>query len=273
MGFLGKSRLLVAVTVAAALSLTACNSAGQQANGGGAAAAGQGKSAFDTLRGLTDAVKAKSTTAKSAHFTFTGSAAGEELKGEGDYTFGATPGMQMTIDTPDGAVSMRLIDSIVYIKTPQELEPGKAWIKLDLNDKDNPLAAMLGKSLESARQTDPTKTLEQLADVSEITGVKAEEVNGQKTTRYSLSVDVAKLQGKAAEMGMDPSSVAEIEKAGVKTIPADVWINADDLPVRYVMEFPVKSEKVKIQADYSDWGKAVDITAPPADQVAEFPTG
>ncbi|WP_253885500.1 hypothetical protein [Actinokineospora diospyrosa] len=271
---MGKSRLLVAVTAVATLSLTACDSASPQATGGTVAAApGQGKSAFDTLRGLTDAVKAKSTTAKSAHFTFIGSAAGQEFKGEGDYTFGTTPGMQMTIDTPEGAVSMRLVDPIVYIKTPQELEPGKPWLKLDLNDKDNPLAATLGKSLESARQTDPTKTLEQLADVSEITGVKDEEVNGQKTTRYSLTVDVAKLKGKAAGMGMDPDSIAEIEKAGVKSVPADVWVNADSLPVRYVMEFPVKSEKVKIQADYSDWGKAVDITAPPADQVAEFPTG
>ncbi|GLW95318.1 hypothetical protein [Actinokineospora globicatena] len=275
MGFFGKSRLLAAVAVAAALTLTACTSGSTQSGGTVAAAPSSEakKSGFDTLRGLSDAVKAKSTNAKSAHFTFTGDMAGQSMTGEGDFTFGATPNMQMAMKTPDGDVELRLIGTLMYVKTPTEVEPGKSWVKLDLTDKDNPLVAMLGKSLEQARQVDPAATLVQLASVGEITAVKAEDVNGEKATRYSVTVDTAKLKGKAGEMGMEEASVAELEKIGVKSIPADIWINGDDLPVRYRMELPVQSQKVTIQADYTDWGKAVQITEPPAAEVAELPAG
>ncbi|SER84423.1 LppX_LprAFG lipoprotein [Actinokineospora terrae] len=276
MGFFGKSRLFAAVAVAAALTLTGCSGGGTPQSGGTGASQPTNeakKSAFDTLRGLTDAVKAKSTSAKSAHFTLTGDMAGQSMTGEGDFTFGGTANMQMSMKTPDGEVSVRLLDSIMYIKTPTEVEPGKSWVKLDLTDKDNPLVAMLGKSLDSARQADPTATLEQLADVSEITAVKAEEVNGQQTTRYTLTVDVTKLGGKAGELGMDEAAVAQLGTAGVKTFPADIWINGDDLPVRYAMELPVGAKKVTMKVDYTDWGKTVDIAAPPAAEVAELPAG
>ncbi|RLK61093.1 hypothetical protein [Actinokineospora cianjurensis] len=275
MGFFGKSRLLAAVAVAAALTLTGCGG-GTAQSGDNAASQPNGeakKSAFDTLRGLTDAVKAKSSSVKSAHFTLTGDLAGQSMTGEGDFTFGGTANMQMSMKTREGHVSLRLLDSVMYIKTPAEIEPGKSWLKFDLNDKDNPLVAMLGKSLDSARQADPTATLERIADVSEITAVKTEEVNGQSTTRYTLAVDVTKLGMKASELGMDEAAVAQLGTAGVKSFPADIWINGDDLPVRYAMEIPLSGKKVTMKADYTDWGKPVEIVAPPADEVAELPAG
>ncbi len=273
--FMGKTKLIAAVA-AAAFALSACNGAstGSPAATGPATtapdASSAGKQAFDSLKSLSDAVAEKSSGAKSAHVTFTGDAGGQSIKGEGDFSFGADTAMRMTVDSPEGAMTVLFVGETIYIKTPQELQPGKAWLKIDLSS-DNPLTKSLGGSLDSIKETDPSKALAQLAGAGEITATEKETLDGAETTHYSITVDVAKLDGGA--MGMDPTAVAELEKAGVKELPVEIWVDGDNLPVRFVTEVPAGGAKAKVQADYSDWGKAVDITAPPAAEVAELPGG
>lgn len=267
-----KTKLLVSGVALATLVLAGCNSTattGTPQGGSNTTTQASGKAAFDSLRALSEAVDKQSASAQSAHVTFTGTAGAESFKGEGDFNFaGDKTAMQMTMDTPEGAVTILLVDDTIFVKTPQEVEPGKTWIRVDLTG-DNPIAKAMGGSLDQVKNSDPRETLKQLAESGQIKSVKEEELEGKKTSHYSIEVDVAKLQDKA--LGMDTAAIAELEKSGVKTIPVELWVNEENLPVRFVTEIPAAGQKAKVQADYSDWGKKVEITAPPAAEVAELP--
>ncbi|MGQ0840095.1 hypothetical protein [Actinokineospora sp.] len=264
------TKLLVCGAALAAVTLTACTSADNSAPTGGGTnteAKAGGQAGFDSLKSLSDAVAQKSNSAKSAHMTFTGGVGGETLEGQGDFSFaGEDTAMRMTMATPQGEITVLFVDNALYLKTGQELEPGKPWLKLDLGGT-NPL----GNSFDSVKDTDPRKMLAQLTESGEIKSVKADQIDGKATTHYSIVVDVAKLKDK--DLGMDKAAIAELQKSGVKTIPIEVWVDGDSLPVRFITEVPAAGQNAKIQADYSDWGKAVEIKAPPAAEVAEFPGG
>ncbi|WP_018682323.1 hypothetical protein [Actinokineospora enzanensis] len=277
MAFTGKSRLLVAVT-AAALTLTACGGTEKgtattpgAATGAPAASADAKGSAFDSLKGLTDAVKQKSSTKSSTHMVMNITAGPTEIDAEGDVTFGSKTSMQMTMTVPTvGDMEMRLVERILYVKMPANLapNPAKPWMKVDL-DGTSQMAKQMSGMLDQAEQSDPTKTLEQLADAGEITGHAEDTVDGQKATRYTIKVEVAKLKDKA--LGMSEEALATVQQAGIKDFTANVWINEDNLPIRYTADIPVQGQKVKTDVKYTDWGKSVTIEAPPASQTTEAP--
>ncbi|MBC6448369.1 hypothetical protein [Actinokineospora xionganensis] len=269
-----KTTLLVCGAALAALTLTACNSATPSTGTSGAGTSTEAKptkSGFDSLKALSDAVTEKSDGEKSAHFKFTGEAGGQKLEGEGDFNFaGEKTAMQMTMSTPEGDITMRFLDNVIYMKMPQPLEPGKPWLKIDLADKDNPMVKAMGGSVDSMKNADPRQTLKQLADAGEIKSSEEVELDGKSTTHYKILVDTSKLKGSG--LGMDEQSIAAMEKAGIKEMPVEVWVDEENLPVRFVVDVPGKGgASSKVQADYSDWGKAVKVEAPPAAEVAEMP--
>jgi hypothetical protein len=274
-----KTTLLVCGAALAAVTLTACSgtpSTSTPSGAGSTSAAAEtksGKGTFDSLRALSDAVTEKSDNAKSSHVTFSGTVAGTKIDGEGDLNFnGDSVSMQMTMSVAEagGEVTLRLIDKIMYMKMPAPMQPGKPWLKLDLSDPNNPLAAGLGGALDSAKGSDPRETLKQLAEAGEIKSVKDDEIDGKATKHYTLVVDVTKM-AKDNGLGVDETTIKEMGKTGMKELPVEVWIDEDSLPVRLVMDIPAGKESGKIQTDYSDWGKAVKVEAPPAAEVMEFP--
>lgn len=267
---------------ALALTLGACGdngdsngsstNSGPEGNNGGSVAAAN-------LADLAKSIGDQTAETNTAHMTISADAAGQKLSGEGDLKMDAQDAaMSMDMTTPEGTMSMVLLDKAFYIKLPQELEPGKAWLKIDTND-DNPIAKALGGMTEQmSKNADPRATLEQFEKAGEITDSKEEELNGKKTTHYTITVDVEKL----ASTQQDPSSKSAMDqaiKAGMKDFPVDVWIDEDDLPARFTMDMPTpdpasgKTTSVKMQIDYTDWGKPVNITAPPAGEIAEMPAG
>lgn len=266
---------------ALALTLGACgdnggsdsssSNTGGNNNGGGSVAAA-------SLADLAKSIGEQTAETNTAHMKITADAAGQKLSGEGDLRMSADDAaMSMDMTTPEGTMSMVLLDNVFYIKLPQELEPGKSWVKIDSND-DNPIAKALGGMTEQmSKNADPRATLEQFEKAGEITDTKEEEIDGKQTTHYTITVDVEKL----AENQEDPAMKSAMDqsiKAGLKDFPVDVWIDEEDLPVRFTMDMPTpnpatgENTSVKMQIDYTDWGKPVEIAAPPAGEIAEFPT-
>lgn len=263
-----KTRLMVAGALLATLTLTACNAkeSGTATPAGAASSDTKpGATGFDSLKSLADAVKDKSTSAKSAHVTMTGSAGPQAINGEGDFSFaGADTAMQMTMSTPQGDMTMVFADKTFYMKLPTELTPGKPWIKIAPGG-DDPMSQALGDSLDSITASDPREALAKIVDAGKISKSEKVELNGEQTTHYSIVVDVAKL---TAESGYDDATRKQMEAAGIKELPMEIWVNGDDLPVRVITTVPVEGAgEVKTQADYTDWGKAVDIQAPDPSQV------
>lgn len=267
---------------ALALTLGACgdngDSNGSSSNSGADNNSG-GTAAAANLADLAKSIGDQTAETNTAHMKITADAAGQQLSGEGDLQMGAEDAaMSMDMTTPEGTMSMVLLDKVFYIKLPQELEPGKAWLKIDAND-DNPIAKALGGMTEQmSKNADPRATLEQFEKAGEITDTKEEEIDGQQTTHYTVTVDVEKLAANQEDPTMK-SAMDQAIKGGLKDFPVDVWINEDDLPVRFTMDMPTPdpttgtSTSVKMQIDYTDWGKPVEITAPPAGEIAELPAG
>jgi hypothetical protein len=281
---MGKTKLLVAGLAVAGLALAGCGGttpgvpgtpgggAPQTTAGGGGGDAGSG--AFDSIKALSDAVSAKSTSAQSAKVSMKTSAAGQNIDADGVFKFaGADTAMQMTMTMPGlGEMEMRLLEGIIYIKMPAGVLPdsSKPWVKIDPEDTSNPMAAQMGGVMDTVEKADPRLMLEQLAQSGTIKDVKADSVDGEEAKKYTIEVELSKL-GEDNNLGIDPTAVKELEKAGVKTVTYDVWVNNEDLPLRFVTEMKVMGQDVKVQADYTDWGAPVDVSAPKASEIGEMP--
>lgn len=267
---------IILSSVALAFTVGACGE--KSGDGGGGAGGDTGRVALRSLDELSKAVNEKAQSKNTVHLTMTGEIAGEKLDGTGDFKLGTDDlAMKMTMTTPEGEIEAVLLDAVLYVKTPEELEPGKPWVKIDTRD-DNPIAKALGAAFKQAQENgDPRKAIEQFkAAGGTINSSKEEDLNGKKTVHYSLTIDLKKM----AEAQTDPEAKKALEAAaaqGTTTFPADLWLDEENLPVRMVVEVPTPDAsgavtKGKMQMDFSDWGKSVDITAPPAEQVAELPS-
>ena len=267
---------------ALALTLGACGdnggSGGSSSNNSGGDSNSGGSVAAASLADLAKSIGEQTADTNTAHMKISADAAGQKLSGEGDLRMSEQDSaMSMDMTTPEGTMSMVLLDNVFYIKLPTELEPGKSWLKIDANDKSNPMAQALGGMTEQmSKNADPRATLEQFEKAGEITDTKEEELDGKQTTHYTITVDVEKLAANQEDPTMK-SAMDQAIQAGLKDFPVEVWIDEEDLPVRFTMDMPTPNpatgttESVKMQIDYTDWGKPVDITAPDPSEIAEFP--
>lgn len=259
---------------ALAVTLGAC---GDNGSGGSSAsdtkgASGAAVSLVDLAKSIGDETASKS----SAHMKITANAAGQDLTGEGDLKFGSdAAALSMNMSTSQGSISMVFLDGVLYIKTPQELQPGKPWLKID-SSSDNAMAKALSTMNEQlGKNADPRAALKEFEKSGEITSSKKETLDGKSTTHYTITVDVQKM----ADNQTDPAQKKTMQDAidaGMKDFPVNVWVDDQGLPARFALETPTPNgsggmTSVKMQVDYSDWGQPVDIAAPPADQVAELP--
>jgi hypothetical protein len=271
---LRKITLLATGALVTALALAGCGSSGGGAAGRPGTSGGTGIEAGASLSVLADQVRKTSADKKSVHVVMDITADGQSVKGKGDMSLSDSPAMDLTLEVPEMAeLGIRLVDGVFYMKLPSELTQGKPWVKLDTKGSD-PMSQTLGSLVVQMKENgDPTKMLEQLKDSGTITAKKSEQLAGKDTTHYSVSVDVAKSIEKQTDPALKKLMQDAVAKSGVKEVPLEVWVDAAGLPVRVTSEQPTgePGKSGKLVMDYSDWGKPVTITAPPADQVGELP--
>ncbi len=264
-----------AVLAAATGSLTACNDADTATKDPGAASsASASESASDDPTeaaddpgstddgghldkdGLVEAITEGQRKAGSAHIAMKMSG-GISAEGDVDYQ-GSSPEMQMSMKLPQmgaGTMEMRFVDGIVYMTMPQVTPRGK-FLKIDPNDKSNPMSKNFGSLTE---QMDPLNSIKGMrAGVQDVEFVGAEEVAGDPVDHYRVTVDTAKM----------------MEATGQKTVPGmpetltyDMWLDDKDLLRR--MQFDLSG--VKMDMLMSRWGEPVEVQAPPADAIVESP--
>jgi hypothetical protein len=263
---------IVLSAFALAATLGACGGTSTDAKDTG----GNGQAGAMNLVDLANSIGDETAEKSSAHMKITGKAAGQDITGEGDLKFGSdAAALSMDMTTPQGSISMVFLDSVLYVKLPKELQPGKAWVKID-SSSDSPIAKALSTVNEQlGKNADPRAALQEFEKSGEITATQEEELGGKKTTHYTVTVNVQKM----ADNQADPTQKKAMQDAiaaGMKDFPVDVWVDEEGLPVRFALDTPTPDgsggmTSVKMQVDYTDWGKPVEIAAPPADQVAELP--
>jgi len=213
-----------------------------------------GYTAKQLLRAMKVAVKED----RSAHFTMTMSGGGQEVTAEGDMDYTPRgPEMRMSMAGAAmgvGKIKMRLVDGVMYLAIPQMTPKGKFY-SIDTNDPDSPYAAMgLG-------QMDPMSTFDAFdAGLRKVRYVGEEHVSGEVMDHYRLTVDTGaatRAQGRPRVPGM-PERLAY-----------HLWL--DDADRMRKVTFDVDG-LVAMDMTMSDWGKRVDVQAPPARKVVEAPT-
>jgi hypothetical protein len=229
-----------------------------------------------TVTDLSYLVSSQTATAHTVHITYAASTPAGNLSGTGQAEF--TPGkvaLQMDVTTPIGAIGTVLIGDKLYLRIPGGVaHTGKPWIGVDPNGTDPASRALAAIVSQEQANADPSRTLAQIRTAGTITRTSKDQVDGQPTTHYVISVDTAKLM---ASKAVTPQLRQLVSGSGVRmpaTIGYDVWINSANLPVRISFSENVagSTTKTAITMTYRQWGAPVSIQAPPADQVGALPT-
>jgi hypothetical protein len=175
----------------------------------------------------------------------------------------------------DGLVFYMQIDGL-----RSELPRGKTWVKVDLAKAGGGAGAELGGVSQLSQS--PAQQLQYLrASSKEIDEVGEETVRGVETTRYRAVVDLRKaLELQVADAppkfreAMRRDLEKSIEQTGVNEIPLDVWIDGEGLPRRMLLDFKVgeqgENAELQMTMDLFDFGVAVSVSTPPADEVLDI---
>lgn len=230
---------------------------------------------------LVRTASAKTDQAKTAKFTLHETLGSQQLDAQGEGRYGGPDtAMDMTMTVLGQEMEVRVVDRTFYLKVPpaeaSQLTGGKPWGQVAA---DSAMAKTLGAGLDQAEQNDPSKILEQINQAGTITKSEQTTLDGQLVSHYWVDLDLAKAAASfTASSGLPAEQLQKI--AGkVKTIPMQLWLNEDSLPVRVSEDLtelmkaagaPDSATPAIITVDYHDWGTPVDITAPPADQVGEL---
>ena len=166
---------------------------------------------------------------------------GGSITAEGDFkVVKGKQDMAMTMEMMGTKIDMITIGGVSYMKG---LTGGTKWVKMDA-------AEAAGAGAGNLNSFDPAVMAKAFGGQK----AKVTKKEGDLTT-LSLDLDLAKVM---SATGMD-------KPTGI-TLP-------DSIPVTYTLDGqgrPVHSTinmGMEITVDYSDWGKKVDISAPPASQV------
>ncbi|MFI1398783.1 hypothetical protein [Streptomyces sp. NPDC020681] len=150
---------------------------------------------------------------------------------------------------------------------------GKRWMKLDLGaaaeaSGNKAMQKQMTGSLESMNQ-DPAKQLAMLLDSPNLKHLGSEKIDGVEAQHYkgTLTLDemVASNESLKALTAQERKDLlANMKKSGIKGYDTEVWVNEDDYPVKMDVGMDSPEGKVKIVANYSDYGAKAAVKAPPA---------
>nr|WP_042195500.1 hypothetical protein [Kibdelosporangium sp. MJ126-NF4]CEL22049.1 lipoprotein [Kibdelosporangium sp. MJ126-NF4]CTQ92831.1 lipoprotein [Kibdelosporangium sp. MJ126-NF4] len=268
---------IVAAGLVLALTVVGCGSkesgtpTGSSGSGNTSAPAEAEKKGFGSALDLANAINSKSDTKKTAKIAFEMGAAGQSFKGDGAINSdGDKSSFQLAMDMGSMKMEMVLVDKVLYMKMPPGAGGGSAskpWVKITPGGTD-PMSKQMGPMLDKIDDSfDVEKQVEQIKSAGTINKQSKETLDGEEVTHYDITVDTAKMAANATDPTAKESAQA-LSKAGVKEFPMEWWINSDGLPVKITTKMTAAGQDVNMLATYKDWGKPVDIKAPPASQVA-----
>lgn len=199
--------------------------------------------------------------------------AGKHMKMSGTYAWGgAHAGLDLRIDakqmglqalTSADTVEMRFVGGAYYYQVgPRPTGPlkGKHWMKIDAS-------AVFGENstVQRGMQQNPTAGLDVLSASDGVTKEGTETVDGKQATHYSDTIS-------KDDMSQDSKLFDEMQKGamsgffgGSSSVTVDVWVGADDLPVRLAEDFG----STKVTIDFESFGGTRSIQVPPAADTAD----
>ncbi|MFB7058597.1 hypothetical protein [Streptomyces vinaceus] len=204
---------------------------------------------------------AKTVAAKFAKYEMTitsGSGKAEQLSG----TKGWYPSTTAIDDKGDGANQV-MIGDVIYTHSDKPLE-GKSWMKMNLNKDGKP---------RSRFNDDPADYLAVLLGQQKVTLVGTEQIDGGEARHFKAALTNADLlAADESSQVMEAANRQYLHEAlkEYTSLDVDLWIGKDGHPVRVDSAQGTKDGTTKVSAKFSGYGTTAPVTAPPADQVADF---
>ncbi|MFF5144032.1 hypothetical protein ACFY6U_30620 [Streptomyces sp. NPDC013157] len=284
-------RTAVSIAVAAALTaVAACSSSGGSGGSGkedkaGARAATR-VSPIAALRSAekstdnADSARVRSTTTMGSLLSMTtdGSLAWDDgITGTVTitYTGGSTAELMRKLGTT--SMEARYLPDAYYARMSDTFAAqtgGKHWIRYGYGD----LASVAGGSgallKDQMQNTTPNKSVQMLLASGDVKKVGEEKVDGQATTHYAGTVDMADLAGRSSSLtaGQLAALKKQLTQAGVSTETVDIWVNGQDLLVKKTEKAATANGTMTQTAHYSDYGVKISAQKPPAGDTEDFKT-
>jgi hypothetical protein len=263
----------IAILAALALVLTAC-SGGDDDNAG----ANTGTSTLTAEQALAK-VGQQLDNMRSWSFTLDMKSSGDaalNMKGTGQYQREPSLAMQLKLDSLQAAgqslsgAEVLLVDNTFYLHLGELSSAlgGKHWVKVGGN------AMGMGELLDQLAQIDPSTQMEAFVSSGNATVDGSEEIDGVKTTKYSATVSADKLgELSSLDAAQREALKKSYDELGIKEVNYTVWVDDKYQPRRLVVVTPSSAGDVTVTMNIADINKPVDLSAPPADQVADLPGG
>lgn len=189
----------------------------------------------------------------------------------------------MTMQLPQvGSVEVRMVGHVMYMRLPaamQTMAHGKQWMSIDLDALLKQQTGATLSQLQGLSGQDPAQFMTLLQGVSnDVRKVGTEDVRGVSTTHYKVTLDLDKALARISDPATRDSVRQMYDKLGLRTIPADVWVDGDGLPRRVAMTMSGLAKgqtggsgaAMDMTMDFYDYGTSVDVSAPPADQTTDL---
>jgi hypothetical protein len=169
----------------------------------------------------------------------------------------------LTVKGPDSESRSVMTGDVVYTQLKQPVG-GKPWMKLDLSAGGRPGVRM---------NQDPAEYLALLLGQPKVALVPAIAVDEPGTRHYRALLTGADLQAADESTKVMPEKDRQYLRESVKhltVLESDVWIGKDGFPVRVITVSHDDKGTTSTKATFDGFGQVAPVTAPPADQVADF---
>jgi hypothetical protein len=169
-----------------------------------------------------------------------------------------------------GDVSALITPDAFFMKIPMlSAQLGKPWMEMKFSDMKAASGFDFKQVISQSQQMQPAQYIEQLAASGDVKAVGTESINGTETTHYAGTVSVEdQLSHFSGAVRSQMQGV--IDKTGWTGAKIDVWLDGKGL-VRRMRSASVGGEgDMSMAMDVLAYGVRVDVTPPPADQVADL---
>lgn len=177
-----------------------------------------------------------------------------------------------------GGVQQVLVGRTMYMKMPMLSELGslgggaqvKPWLKISLDELGRQSGMNIDELLQQSRQMDPIQNTKMLTASKDVREVGKETVDGVQTTHYSGTY---RMEDAIAKLAPENQAAARksLSSLGLDSMQFDLWVDDQQLPRKMAMKTPQTADGVmNMTMKYRDFGKPVQISAPPASQVTDL---
>jgi len=201
--------------------------------------------------------------------------------GIGDFDGGAAQAEIVLVEgsrSPAATITVIRTGEAVYAKLPPGTSPlaaDKPWVSLDARTLTQVMQLALG-DVGAQVSGAPLDALAYLKAVSgDVQVVGPDTTRGEATTRYRGTVDPQKV-AEQLPAGVRPDATRAAGKVG--PLPADLWIDGQGRLRKLVLTADLSQVEdgavapagpATVTVELWDFGTAVDVTAPPPDQVVD----